>query len=132
LYLELIKIRVLRAADCDDEHAEREAFFKLSSHLMKRLLIHHARPLAKQAQREQFDEEAFPAESGDAGLVEIEGLLDRLVEIDPMLRSVVELRVFEGLTGDETAHRLGCSPRTEARHWNFARNWLATEMRGAG
>jgi RNA polymerase sigma factor (TIGR02999 family) len=128
LYLELIKIRALRAADSEDERSEREAFLRLASHLMKRLLIHHARPLAKQAQSEKFDEAAFPAEAGEIGLLEIEGVLEKLGRIDPLLRSVVELRVFEGLTGDETADRLGCSARTEARHWNFARNWLAAEL----
>jgi RNA polymerase sigma factor (TIGR02999 family) len=130
LYLELMKIRALRAADSEDEQAEREAFLKLSAHLMKRLLIHHARPLAKQAQKEEFDERAFPSESGEIGLLEIEGMLEGLAEIDPILRSVVELRIFEGLSGDETASRLGCSPRTEARHWNFARNWLAAKLTG--
>jgi RNA polymerase sigma factor (TIGR02999 family) len=128
LYLELVKIRALRAADSNDEQSEREAFLKLSAHLMKRLLIHHARPLARQSQRVEFDEGAFPAEAGEIALIEIEGVLAKLAEIDPMLRSVVELRVFEGLTGDETARRLGCSPRTEARHWNFVRNWLANEL----
>jgi RNA polymerase sigma factor (TIGR02999 family) len=132
LYLELVKIRALRAADSTEERAERDAFLKLSAHLMKRLLIHHTRPLSQQAQREAFDEQSFAVESGQTSLLEIEDVLDRLADVDPMLRSVVELRVFEGLTGNETAARLGCSPRTEARHWNFARNWLAQELPGAG
>jgi hypothetical protein len=36
LYLELVRIRALRSGDPDNE-AEREAFLKLSSHLMRRL-----------------------------------------------------------------------------------------------
>jgi hypothetical protein len=46
LYLELIKIRSLRDADSDTV-GEKAAFLRLSAHLMRRLLIHHARPLSK-------------------------------------------------------------------------------------
>ena len=45
LYLELVKIRALRPADIGED--EREAFLRLSGFLMRRLLIHHARPLSK-------------------------------------------------------------------------------------
>ena len=37
------------------------------------------------------------------------------------------MRVFEGLTGDEIAERLHCSPRTVANYWDFARHWLRKE-----
>ena len=61
-------------------------------------------------------------------LYAIDNLLNRLSGIDPHLRSVVELRVFEGLTVHEVAKRMGSSERTIAWHWNFARNWLAQEL----
>jgi DNA-directed RNA polymerase specialized sigma24 family protein len=54
--------------------------------------------------------------------------LSRLAAVDPKLRTVIELRVFEGLTGDEIARRLGCSPRTGASYWAFTKNWLAKEL----
>jgi len=38
------------------------------------------------------------------------------------------MRVFEGSTGDEIAGQLGCSPRTVAGYWNFARHWLEKEL----
>jgi DNA-binding CsgD family transcriptional regulator len=38
------------------------------------------------------------------------------------------MRVFEGLTGDEIAEQLGCSPRTVATYWNFAKHWLQKEL----
>jgi RNA polymerase sigma factor (TIGR02999 family) len=130
LYLELVKVRALRAADPGEE--ERRAFLNLSAYLMKRLLILHARPLARRAGREELDEDAFPQAPGQTSLHELDDMLDRLAGIDPELRTVVELRVFEGLTGDEAAERLGCSPRTEARHWRFARNWLESELGASG
>lgn len=129
LYLELVKIRALRTPDSsEDDHA---AFLKLSAWLMKRLLILHSRPLARRVGREEFVEDAFPSDPAHVSLQELDDLLDRLARIDAQLRTVVELRVFEGLTGDETAKRLGCSPRTEARHWKFARNWLAGALEAA-
>jgi RNA polymerase sigma factor (TIGR02999 family) len=130
LYLELVKIRALKAADSDEE-SEKTAFLNLSAHLMRRLLIHHARPLAKRVAREEFEEGLLNCIDGAESLHQIDNALDRLAEMDPNLRTVVELRVFEGLTGDETAERMACSPRSVARYWTFARNWLAQEFGAA-
>jgi DNA-directed RNA polymerase specialized sigma24 family protein len=38
------------------------------------------------------------------------------------------MRVFEEMTGDEIAQQLGCSPRTVANHWTFAKRWLEKEL----
>jgi RNA polymerase sigma factor (TIGR02999 family) len=126
LYLELIKIRGLRDTALDAD--ERSEFLKLATHLMKRLLLHHARPLRKRLSKEPLEE---MASNETVSLYEIDHLLDRLNELDPQLRAVVDLRVFEGLTIPEAALQMGCSERTVARYWNFARNWLAQEM-GSG
>ncbi|MGH9454427.1 MAG: ECF-type sigma factor [Terriglobia bacterium] len=32
------------------------------------------------------------------------------------------------MTGDEIAVQLGCSPRTIASYWNFAKRWLEKEL----
>ncbi len=99
---------------------------------MKRLLIHHARPLYRRADKTGISEGLEDPGSGAASLREIEDLLDRLGRVDPVLRQVVELKVFEGLSREETAARLGCSLRTIARHWEFARHWLQEAMSGTG
>ncbi len=57
-------------------------------------------------------------------MAHLDDLLNRLSAIDPQLRTVVELRVFEGLSIEESAARLGCSPRTVTRNWRFAKVWL--------
>jgi RNA polymerase sigma factor (TIGR02999 family) len=124
LYLELVKIRALRGADQEQE--ERDAFLNLSAHLMRRLLVQHARPLAKRVVKQQIDDD-IPQE-GNESLMEIEEMLTRLGKIDPQLRTVVEMRVFEGFTVSEVAERMACSERTVARCWTFARAWLAQEM----
>jgi DNA-directed RNA polymerase specialized sigma24 family protein len=41
---------------------------------------------------------------------------------------VVELRVFEGLTGNEIAARLGCTERTILRDWAFAKELLTAHL----
>jgi RNA polymerase sigma factor (sigma-70 family) len=66
-----------------------------------------------------------------AALYEVEDALAGLGSIDPKLRTVVEMKVFEGLTGDQIAERIGCSRRTVGNCWNFARRWLQKEWAGA-
>lgn len=95
---------------------------------MKRLLIHHARPLASRAIKIPVEEHAAPAGNNVHDLSELEDLLSRLGAIDPKLRSVVEMKVFEGMSVDEIASQLGCAPRTVARHWSFARQWLQQQL----
>jgi RNA polymerase sigma factor (TIGR02999 family) len=123
LYLELTRIKEL-PADSAASQDERNAFFGLAAFLMKRLLVHYARPLPKRITKTDVSEALGMAASGEASLVEIEDLLGRLHAIDPRLRVVVEMKVFEGLSREEIAARLGCSVRTVARHWDFAQQFL--------
>ena len=127
LYLRLVKIRALRAADSDSEQ-EHQAFIRLAAHIMKRLLIQHARPLSKRAAKIELFDILDTRSSGVEALAEVESALGELNAINPDVRAVVELRVFEGLTGEETARRIGCGTATVTRHWNFARHWLAREF----
>jgi RNA polymerase sigma factor (TIGR02999 family) len=123
LYLELTRIKTLppRSEPTSDE---KDAFFGLAAFLMRRLLVHHARPLPKRITRVEIEEAGPLAVSGEQSLREIESLLTRLGAIDPTLRAVVEMKAFEGLSRDQIAERLGCSVRTVARHWEFAQHWL--------
>ena len=127
LYMELANIKQLPPALTGDQD-ERKAFFGLSAFLMKRLLARHARPLPHRVIKTELDEAIDLASTGEERLREIEDLLSRLAEIDPMLRVIVEMRAFEGLSREEIAGRLGCSVRTVARHWEFAKRWLQHAM----
>jgi RNA polymerase sigma factor (TIGR02999 family) len=124
LYLELVKVKALRAANSSGEEEEKAAFLGLAAFLMKRLLIHHARPLSKRAEKAELSELTRSAPLTEHSLLEIDDVLNRLAAINPALRRVVELKVFEGLTRDEISRELGCGTATVARHWSFARNWL--------
>jgi len=131
LYLELVKIKALRPAGSDGAPNEKAAFLGLAAYLMKQLLIHHARPLAKRVAKTEFPDMPGPRSASEHSLIEIDDALNRLAAINPALRRVVELRVFEGLTREEIARKMGCGTATVARHWNFARNWLEEAFAGA-
>jgi RNA polymerase sigma factor (TIGR02999 family) len=124
LYLELVKVRALSPAGSDDDRA---AFLGLTGHMMKRLLIHHARPLYRRAEQVEMSEDAEAADTKAESLQEIEDALAGLAAIDQRLRTVVEMKVFEGLTGDEIARQLGCSRGTVNNWWRFAQSWLQEE-----
>jgi len=131
LYLELARVNSLPPGSADAE-TEKAAFLGLAGFLMKRLLIHHARPLYRRADKTGISEHLEDPGCGAQSLQEIEDLLDRLSRVDPVLRQVVEMKVFEGLSREAMAARLGCSLRAVARHWEFARHWLHDAVSGSG
>ena len=130
LYLELVKVKALSASG--EDSGERDAFLSLSGHIMRRLLIHHARPLSSKARKVELNDPELAergfSHGGPETLAEVDDLLERLRKMDPRLRTVVELRAFEGKTVDEAAELMGCSLRTVHRCWKFAKHWLACEL----
>jgi RNA polymerase sigma factor (sigma-70 family) len=62
-------------------------------------------------------------------LLTLNEALDSLAAIDPQQSRVVELRVFGGLTVEETVEALGISPRTVKREWSMAKAWLHRQIR---
>lgn len=125
LYLQLVNIKALRDPE-SPYHDDKAAFFALAGKIMKRLLIHHARPLANRADKIPIWDDLTAAP--DDSLAEVENLLGRLESIKPVMRTVVELKVFEGHTADEIAQRLNVATVTINRHWQFARRWMQTEL----
>jgi RNA polymerase sigma factor (TIGR02999 family) len=121
----------------------RAQFFALASHLMRRVLVDHAR--ARLASKRGGGRSAVlvddssllartPAGAHVAAGVDILALdqaLDRLKEIGPRHSELVELRFFGGLSVEETAAALNVSRATVTRDWAFARAWLHRELRGA-
>jgi RNA polymerase sigma factor (TIGR02999 family) len=125
LYVELTKVKALPAPESPYQD-DRAAFFALAGQMMRRLLIHHARPLSKKAVKVPLwdDVRANPGQN----LAEVEELLTRLAAINPVIRTVVEMKVFEGMKAEEIAERLGCATVTVNRHWQFARHWMKSEL----
>lgn len=127
LYLALVRIKGLQLRGLASGQ-EKAAFLGLAGHIMKRLLIEHARPLYRRVEKIEFREWPEFAATGTQSLHDVEEALSRLAAIDPKFRAVVEMKVFEGLTGDEIAAQLGCSPRTVATYWSFAKRWLEKQL----
>jgi RNA polymerase sigma factor (TIGR02999 family) len=127
LYLELVKIKALRPGECDAE-AEKTAFLNLAAYLMRRLLITHARRLNKRVIKTPVWDDMDSGDNAIETVAAVDSCLERLAQINPHMRTMVELRVFEGLKVDEAAERIGISSRTAARYWAFAQQWLAEEL----
>ncbi len=131
LYLELVKIKALHPASPDNQE-EKAAFFGLATQIMRRLLIHHARPLSRRAAKVELRDDTPELISGARTLTELEDMLARLARVSPQLRTVVEMKVFHGFTIEQIAAQIGCAPITAKRYWSFAKQWLADELTGAG
>jgi RNA polymerase sigma factor (TIGR02999 family) len=128
LYLQLVKVKSLPAPETADR-SEREQFLQLAAHVMRNLLIDHSRLLSHRITKVDIAKFEVLDESGDATLQEIDELLEKLASIHPRLRSVVEMKVFEGLSVDEIGMRLGIAPRTVARNWTFCKQWLREKLK---
>jgi|SRR5579863_8380750 len=127
LYLELIKIKALNK-DGRMGQDQRQAFFGLAAHLMRRLLIHHSRPLAKQMEMTELGDEVRFDGPGTDDLAMVDDLLQGLERVGSEFRVMVELKVFEGLSMEEIAGRLDIPLRTAYRRWTFTRTWLASHI----
>ena len=127
-YLRLIDVRRVRWQD-------RAHFFAMSSTLMRRILVDHARERRARkrggdARRVSFDEALTVSAERGSDLVALDEALRALEEVDGRKSRVVELRFFGGLTAEETAEALGVSAETVRRDWRLARAWLLRELSG--
>jgi RNA polymerase sigma factor (TIGR02999 family) len=130
LYIELVKRRAIGGeGGANDE--ERTAFLGLAGFLMARLLVLHSRPLSQRVDKVgDAVLDVVPSITPCAETLQyVEDILERLEAVDPRVRSVVELRVFEGKSHEEIAAQLDCSVRTVGASWSFARRWLADHLR---
>ncbi len=111
----------------------RSHFFAFASHLIRRVLVDHARH-HNRAKRGGGLERVTLAEAADLALdrapdlVALDEALTHLEALDPRKAAVVELRFFGGLSTDEIAHHLRISSETVGREWRRARAWLFDQL----
>jgi RNA polymerase sigma factor (TIGR02999 family) len=112
----------------------RAHFFAVSSQLMRRILVDHARrhnlKRGGGVQHVSLDEAAVVGGDQDADLVALDNAMNALLLIDPRKVQVVEMRFFGGLSVEETAEVLKVSTITVKRDWRAARAWLYRELTG--
>ena len=130
LYLQLVKVKSLPPAETSDR-SEREQFLQFAAHVMRHLLIDHSRLLSHRITKIDITKFEAPVEGGHATLQEMDEVLEQLGAIHPRLRSIVEMKVFEGEPVDEIARRLGMAPRTVARNWTFCKQWLREKLQAS-
>jgi RNA polymerase sigma-70 factor (ECF subfamily) len=112
----------------------RAHFFAVSSALMRRILVDHARRrnLKRGAgvHHVSLEDAAVMGGHRAANLVALDDAMNALARLDPRKVQVVEMRFFGGLSVEETAEVLKVSPVTVMRDWSMAKAWLYRECGG--
>ena len=113
----------------------RAHFFGVASHLMRQILVDHARrdnalKRGGQCVALVLDDAVALPKKRELSLTVLDDALTALARLDERQASIVEMRFFGGLSIDETSHVLGVSPATVKREWATARMWLYDAMTG--
>lgn len=116
----------------------RAHFIGVSASVMRRILVDYAR--RRQALKRggvshsatDMEECGALSDAQTEELLTLNIALDKLEEMNPRQRRVVELRYFGGLSPDETAEVLNVSPTTVNRDWLAAKTWLKRQLRLEG
>ncbi|HKU27674.1 MAG TPA: ECF-type sigma factor [Candidatus Sulfotelmatobacter sp.] len=127
VYLRFLKVDPIRFEN-------RDQFFALAAHLMRRILVDYARQ-RNAAKRDggvvlELNQNIAFRNARSVDLLALDKALDGLSRIDPQQCKVVELRFFAGLSIEETSRALGISAATVKRDWTTARIWLHKEISG--
>jgi RNA polymerase sigma factor (TIGR02999 family) len=133
----LVHEAYLRMVDIDNvDWQDRVHFFAVSAQLMRRILVDAARArgaakrggLAGPQDHMNLDEIPAPDSERGAELVALDDALAVLEQQDPRRARIIELRVFAGLTVEETAEALNLSRQSVMRDWKLAKAWLLREL----
>jgi RNA polymerase sigma factor (TIGR02999 family) len=130
----LVHEAYLRLVEQDNVNWQnRHHFFGAAANLMRRILVDHARAHLAEKRgyglpKVAFTEAIAMSQQQPAELLALDESLTRLAVLDPQQGRIVELRVFAGVTVEETAEILGISPATVKRDWAVAKAWLLHEI----
>lgn len=115
----------------------RAHFFAIAAQAMRRILVNHA--AKRNAQKrgghsahvpidQALDRAAIFDDEQAIELLALDSALTRLERVDARSSRVVEYRFFGGMTYEEVADVLGCSPVTVRRAWTIGKTWLRREL----
>ncbi|SRR5258707_921650 len=123
----LVHEAYLRLSEQNPGWKNREQFFAVSSQMMRRILVDHARA-RRAAKRPGTIQVTLGEQPGSASpevdIIALDDALEELAKADPRQSQIVDLRFFGGLTQEEVASALGVSLATANRQWRVARAWL--------
>jgi len=127
-YLKLVDQRRVRWQN-------RVHFFGAAAHIMRRVLVDHARARITQKRgglstKLAISDSLALVDVLSEDLLDLDGALDRLAATDPRKARVVEMKFFAGMTNEETGEALQVSDATVERDWTMARAWLIRTLAG--
>jgi RNA polymerase sigma factor (TIGR02999 family) len=134
---ELVHEAFLKLGAADGPWQDRAHFLGVAARAMRQILVDHARRrlagkrgggVAPSTLEEVGSDEGLPPEE----LLALDAALERLEQMDPRLRALVEYRFFGGLSDKEIAELQQVSERTVNRDWAKARAWLHKEVYPTG
>ena len=113
---------------------DRAHFFAVSSQVMRRILVEHARrhnlKRGGDTPHVSLEEAALVSDDRAADMVALDDALNALARQDARKVQVVEMRFFGGLSVEETAEVLKVSSVTVRRDLRTAKAWLYRELTG--
>lgn len=113
----------------------RGHFYGVAAHLMRQVLVDHARRRlsgkrgAGAVLVELEEASQLAAEGQSPEILALNEALEELASVDERKCRVVELRYFGGFTEEETARTLSLSIATVRRDLRAAEAWLSTKLR---
>jgi RNA polymerase sigma factor (TIGR02999 family) len=111
----------------------RGHFFAAAAEAMRRILVENARrkkSVKAGGAMKRVELENLPGifDSAPDDLLALDEALTKLESDDPQAAAVAKLRLFSGLTVDESATNLGIHRATAFRHWAYARAFLQLQL----
>ncbi len=112
---------------------DRKHFYRFVSHLMRQILVDHARKHAAEKRGNNtihfsVDDLQIPLEERAEAILRLDEALDALAQFDEKQAKIVEMKYFGGMKINEIAEALEISVRTVGREWQEARIWLFREL----
>jgi RNA polymerase sigma factor (TIGR02999 family) len=113
----------------------RAHFLGVAATAMRQVLIDHARRRRSGKRRVEarltLQDDAGSVEQQPVEILDLERALAALAEVDPARAELVALRIYGGLSVEETAEVLGCTDRTVKRRFRSSIAWLRRYLGGA-
>ncbi len=111
----------------------RANFFGAAAHIMRRVLVDHARSRLTgkrggSAPKLAMSENIALVDALSEDLLDLDAALTALAAADARKARVVEMKYFAGMTNEEAAQALQISDATVERDWTLARAWLINAL----
>ena len=115
----------------------RSHFFDVAAHLMRQVLVDHARKHRSGkrgggAPKAPFEEALSFAPERSSEVIALDDAMNALAAVDPRKCQIIELRFFGGFSVEETAQALDLSVATIGREQRLAEAWLHRELTQSG